>query len=104
MRGSTATGTAIALATICGFISVASASAALLLAPAFLLLLILSLGFFPGEKVIERIRSRRSRSRELVRTTVPKIPRVLDLARRTGLDLAYALAVRPPPLISVRHI
>lgn len=97
------TSTALALASALGIMSVISPSAALLLAPALLLLLVLSLGYFPGETVIERIRGRRAQTRSAVLPAVEKLPATLDLAKRAGLKIAYALAVRPPPRFSIRH-
>jgi hypothetical protein len=79
-------------------------SQVLVLAPAFLLLLTLSLGFFPGEKVIIKVRGRRTRHRPTVRPLAEAVPEVLDLARQTGREIAYALAVRPPPYAPVIHI
>ena len=69
----------------------------LVLVPAFLLLLTLSLGCFPGEKVIIRVRSRRARHRPAVKPLAHVVPELLDLVRQTRLEIAYALAVRPPP-------
>ncbi|HMT04104.1 MAG TPA: hypothetical protein PKD76_01010 [Solirubrobacterales bacterium] len=76
----------------------------LVLVPALLLLLTLSLGFFPGEKVIIRVRSRRARHRPTVKPLAQAVPELLDLVRQTGREIAYALAVRPPPRSSLIHI
>ncbi|MDO9406965.1 hypothetical protein [Patulibacter sp.] len=74
---------------------------ALLLGPAFLLLLILVVGVFPGEEAIARARARRSRARRTrapVRVAPPALP---DVARPAGAALAFALAMRPPPAAAV---
>lgn len=76
----------------------------LVLAPALMLLLTLSLGFFPGEKVIVKVRGRRARHRPTVEPLAEVVPELVDLARQTGREIAYALAVRPPPRSSVIHI
>jgi hypothetical protein len=68
-----------------------------------MLLLTLSLGFFPGETVTLRIRSRRARPRPRVEPLAQEVPEILDLIRRTGTAIAYALAVRPPPHSSITH-
>lgn len=71
---------------------------ALVAAPAFALFFVLSLGFFPGEELISKIRERVSRPREWgrpVRLVAPSLP---IASRPVGLKLAFALAVRPPPV------
>jgi hypothetical protein len=75
-----------------------SASAAALLSPALIFLLILSLGLRPGEQLIERAHSRRARSRGRRRPILVAVPLVLQLAHCVGRKLAFALAMRPPPL------
>ncbi len=75
-----------------------STSAAALLSPALVILLVLSLGFAPGEQLIERVHARRARSRsrrQPVRISAPLVPL---LAHSVGRKLAFALAMRPPPL------
>lgn len=96
-------GTALVLAGVCLLVALVSIPAALLLAPGFVLLTIFSLGFFPGEKAIERMRERKRRPNRVARPTDGLMPTRLDFVRQTGLDIAYALAVRPPPYFSVTH-
>ncbi len=69
---------------------------AVALAPAALLLLLLVHGLFPGEEAIERLRGRMQvRAVRPVRSSRrPALPQVV---RRTGREIAFALAVRPPP-------
>lgn len=92
-------GTAIVLSALTVVICAASVSVALLLAPALAILIILSLGYFPGEAVIVRIRQR-SRDLTRPRPVADRMPEILDISSRVGRLIAYALAVRPPPLIS----
>lgn len=75
----------------------------LLLAPALFLFFALSLGRFPGEKVIENVIGWRSRGRIATAPTSESVPEPLYLMARAGRQIAYALAVRPPPRSSVRH-
>ena len=91
-------GTALVVVVLSAPFLAISASVALALAPAIAILLILSLGYFPGETVIVRIRSI-SRDRNHARPVAEPVPSSLNLVRRTGRLIAYALAIRPPPLI-----
>lgn len=94
---STRIGAALAVLAALGLAFVAAPQVALLLAPAFLLLLVLVVGVFPGEEAIARARRRRARSRRsrapgrVLRPALPDVPRPAGLAR------AFALAMRPPP-------
>ena len=71
---------------------------ALLIAPAFFLILLLVNGIRPGEQLIQRLRRRHEarprRRAERTRWT----PRVVDLPGRL---IASGLAMRPPPAIPV---
>ncbi len=91
---------AVAVLAALGLAVVESPHVALLLAPALLLLLILVVGVFPGEEAIARARARRARarrSRAPGRVPAPVLP---DVVRPTGLALAFALAMRPPPAVA----
>ena len=76
---------------------------ALLLAPFFLLVLLLSLGFFPGEELIERLRAARWTSPAARRA--PRVGRLYaaPVVRRVGRAFAFALAMRPPPAALALH-
>jgi hypothetical protein len=94
---------ALAVLAALGLAVVESPHVALLLGPAFLLLLILVVGVFPGEEAIARARARRAkarRSRAPGRVAVPVLP---DVVRPAGLALAFALAMRPPPALAAGH-
>lgn len=75
-------------------------SLALFMAPAAMLLLLLVNGRMPGEQVLTRLRERRRRAprRRPASALVPGLPVVV---RRTGRRIAFALAVRPPPAVSL---
>lgn len=90
--------TAVGLVLVWIAIGALSSAIALIVAPAFALLFVLSLGFFPGEKLIERVRER-SRPREWSRPVVLATPSIDVVTRPAGLRLAFALAVRPPPAL-----
>jgi hypothetical protein len=69
---------------------------ALVLAPVFALLTALVLGMFPGEDLLERIRTRRCPQPRRRPTNATPRRRTLPV-RRVGRAVAFALAVRPPP-------
>lgn len=71
---------------------------ALIAAPAFALFFVLSLGFFPGEELIVKLRELAVRPREWSRPVPQPAPSLSVPFRRVGLRLAFALAVRPPPV------
>lgn len=96
-------GTALSICALTVLIGAISVSVALLLAPALAILLILSLGYFPGETLIVRIQQR-LRIVAGPRPVCDRAPEVLDIASRAGRFIAYALAVRPPPLISAEQM
>jgi hypothetical protein len=72
-------------------------SGLLILAPALFLIVVLGLGFFPGEKVIARVRSRWSGRHRSTRPAPEPVPASFDLSRRIRREIARAVAVRPPP-------
>jgi len=72
---------------------------ALLLAPFFLLVLLLSAGFFPGEELIERLRARRWTAPLRTRELRAGRPYAAPVVRRVGRAFAFALAMRPPPAV-----
>ena len=61
------------------------------------ILFILSLGYFPGEQIIERVRSLRRRPRSSRRPASERAPVTFDFVRPVGRSIAFALSVRPPP-------
>ena len=69
---------------------------ALSMAPALLLLALITGGFRPGEALIERLRARFAASRP-PRASSAARPRLALVVRPTGRLLASALAMRPPP-------
>ncbi len=75
----------------------------LILAPALLLIVILNLGFFPGERAIARVRGRWQGQHRSARPVAQAAPVSLDLVHQAGRKMAYALAVRPPPHPSFDH-
>lgn len=77
---------------------VVAPSVALLLAPAAALLLLVAHGVFLGEDVIERLRSRRAAAPRHARAGATAAPAIPAFIRRTGRRIAFALAVRPPPV------
>lgn len=82
-----------------GLAVVESPHVALVLAPALLLLLTLSVGVFPGERTLARARLRRLRHRRIRprhRAATPVLP---DVVRPSGITRAFALAMRPPPVL-----
>jgi hypothetical protein len=72
-------------------------------APVFLLAVPLLAGRYVGEDRLERLRERRARPSRLRPTAValPAKRRVVALLPRGGRLIATALAVRPPPSLSV---
>lgn len=90
---------ATALVLLLGWLALGalSVTVALIAAPAFALFFVLSLGFFPGEKLIVKVRELRSRPREWSRPVRVSFPVLPDAIRPVGRRLAFALAVRPPP-------
>ena len=75
------------------------ASGLLHLVPALVLVLVLLIRCYPGERLILRLRdsARRSRRRRTgARALAPRV-RVAALVPRGGLLLGRSLAVRPPP-------
>ena len=89
--------TAFGLLAAGGLIMLMSVSAALLLFPAFVGLFILSLGYFPGEQIIERVRSFRRRPRTSRRPVAGTALVTFDFVRPVGRRITFALSVRPPP-------
>lgn len=85
-------------AMLCAVIAVAAAShgLALSLAPMFLLVAWLAVGRFPGEEIIERLRSPRRPRRSPGRPANARAARAPSFVRRVGLGVAFAFAVRPP--------
>jgi hypothetical protein len=65
-------------------------------APAFVLVLALAAGWFPGEDVIAGLRDRRARHGR-PRATVQVIARPPALRRASRLLICFSLANRPPP-------
>lgn len=86
-----------------GLSAAVSVPVVLLLAPALFLFFALSLDWFPGEKVIESVIGWRRRDRIGAAPTSESVPQPLYLVVKAGRQIAYALAVRPPPGILVRH-
>lgn len=78
-------------------LGVVSPTIALIAAPAFALFFVLSLGFFPGEQLIVKARELGNRPKEWARPVLFSAPVLPFSARPVGLNLAFALAVRPPP-------
>lgn len=75
----------------------------LILAPALLMIAVLSLGFFPGERAIARARGRWQGQHRSARPVAQAAPASLNLVHQAGRKMAYALAVRPPPHPSSVH-
>jgi hypothetical protein len=72
-------------------------SSALGAGPALVLLAVLALRCYPGERVLAVLMARRGRQRARARTS-SRLPPSADIAPpRGGLLLARSLAVRPPP-------
>lgn len=90
---------AVAFALVLSWLALAALSVtiALIAAPAFALFFVLSLGFFPGEELIVKARELAARPREWSRPVLLPVPDLPLSTRPVGLDLAFALAVRPPP-------
>lgn len=76
----------------------------LLLGPALFLFFVLSLGCFPGEKIIEKAGTWRGRTLASAASSAEPVPETLDFVPPAGRHIAYALAVRPPPHLRVRQI
>lgn len=96
IRPAAAAGSAALLAVMAATAD-AAPQIALLLAPFFLLVLLLSLGFFPGEELIERLRAARWTSPVTRRAPRAARPYAPPVVRRVGRAFAFALAMRPPP-------
>ncbi len=75
-----------------------SVTIALIAAPAFALFFVLSLGFFPGEELIVKAREFGARPREWSRPVLLPVPVLPVSVKPAGLRVAFALAVRPPPV------
>lgn len=88
---------AVALLSVMVATADASPQIALLLAPAFVLVLLLSFGVFLGEDLIARLRDRRMTRPRRVREPRAGRPYAAGVVRRVGRSLAFALAIRPPP-------
>lgn len=95
-RESRATAVVLVLAWLA--LGAVSMTVALIAAPAFALFFVLSLGFFPGEDLIIKIRESATRPREWSRPIRLAAPSLPIASRPVGLKLAFALAVRPPPV------
>ena len=87
-----------ALVVLAALFGAVAPGVALLLAPAAMLLTALLLGFTPGERLIERMRTRRFEPR-VHRAPRRVVTRHVDVVVRrvTSLD-GSALAMRPPPV------
>ena len=75
-----------------------SVPALLVLSPALVVAFIITLGFYPGEEAIHRVRravATRPEARRPARLPMPSLPLVV---RPSGRLISFALAVRPPPL------
>jgi hypothetical protein len=82
-------------------LDLASHELALTLLPVILLVAWLAVGRFPGEELIERLRAPRRSSRVVARPVNARPTRPPSFQRRVGLAVAFALAVRPPPVAIV---
>ncbi len=71
---------------------------ALSLAPCFVLVTLLVAGLFPGEETIERLRATQRSTQAVERPANVRLPRRTAFMPRVGRALAFALAVRPPPV------
>lgn len=96
-------GLALSLILVSAVCAVVSIPVVLLLGPGLCLFFMLSLGYFPGERVIERVASWRSRNRAAAVPSIEPASQPLNLAAKAGRQIAYALAMRPPPRFSVFH-
>ncbi len=67
-------------------------------APFFLLVGLLAIGHFPGEEMIDRLRSRYRQPARRPASSVRPAGRV-PFVKRVGRAAAFALAVRPPPAL-----
>jgi 4-hydroxybenzoate polyprenyltransferase len=67
-------------------------------APVLVLVLVLAVGWFPGEDAIAGLRDRRARHRR-TRATVRVIARPRAVPRASRLLICFSLANRPPPLL-----
>jgi hypothetical protein len=86
----------LALFAVLSLVALRDPGLVLTLAPAVLLLLLLSRGVRPGEKLIERLRGRPRRPTRAV--SMPR-PRLAVVVRPAGRQFAAALAMRPPPAV-----
>jgi hypothetical protein len=86
----------LAVAAIAAAIMALSATVAMMCAPALLLVAFLLAGRFPGERLIERLRTGLPRI-SLSRPASAPLPRLALVLRPTGSRFAYALSMRPPP-------
>jgi len=75
---------------------------ALTLAPAFALLVLLSHGIAPGERLIARLRRHVVGRRPRAAATLAA-RRLRIVVRRAGRLIAAALAIRPPPRLAHTH-
>ena len=76
---------------------------ALMLVPAAILAVLLLRGMFPGEQVIERLA--RAVARRIARPASIHVPRARAIAlHRVGRLIAFALAMRPPPVAAAQAI
>jgi len=96
-------GLALSLFLVSAVCAVVSIPVFLLLGPGLCLFFMLSLGYFPGERVIERVASWRSRNRAAAVPSIEPASQPLNLVAKAGRQIAYALAMRPPPRFSVFH-
>lgn len=88
---------ALCLLLASGLCAAVSIPAVLQLGPALFLFFVLGLGYFPGERVIEKVARWRNRTRVAPVPSINPAHEPLDLIARAGRQIAYALAVRPPP-------
>jgi hypothetical protein len=89
---------AFALFAVLSLVALRDPELVLTLAPAVLLLGLLSRGVRPGEKLIERLRGTTRRRAHARAASMPR-PHLAVVIRPAGRQLAEALAMRPPPCV-----
>ena len=90
---------ALFLALTGAILLVVSPAVAALLAPAIVIGFVLSIGLFPGEELIARVRRGASAARVSARIPNSPIPTSFPRVKPAGLAIAFALANRPPPVL-----
>ena len=73
-------------------------SAALYLGPLFVFLGLMLAGSYPGERKLARFYAADGPSRRV--PCSPRLPRGPEIARRVGREIAFGLAIRPPPCVT----